>query len=184
MVFGDYPDVMKKNAGSRIPAFTLQESKSIRGSFDFLGLNYYYEMFVKDKSSTLLSENRDLAADMGIQLLCMPLLLEHLYTHQNILGFLTWKSEILRPNPAMSPNLLKTVFNDIKAKSFCTASNNIKHLISTSFQLNWLMELHFFFLLCGRYSKWPIKIWGKNIYIFNFFLLFYVWEFCIVLLIL
>ncbi|GMN62819.1 hypothetical protein TIFTF001_031899 [Ficus carica] len=70
LVFGDYPDVMKKNAGSRIPAFTLQESKSIRGSFDFLGLNYYYEMFVKDKSSTLLSENRDLAADMGIQLLC------------------------------------------------------------------------------------------------------------------
>ncbi|GMN47081.1 hypothetical protein TIFTF001_016262 [Ficus carica] len=31
LIFGDYPDVMKKNAGSRIPAFTVQESDSIRG---------------------------------------------------------------------------------------------------------------------------------------------------------
>lgn len=93
LVFGDYPDVMKKNAGSRIPAFTLQESKSIRGSFDFLGLNYYYEMFVKDKSSTLLSENRDLAADMGIQLLYIPSdpsKFEYLSTPQRLAGILEY----------------------------------------------------------------------------------------------
>ncbi|GMN47078.1 hypothetical protein TIFTF001_016259 [Ficus carica] len=68
LIFGDYPDIMKKNAGSRIPAFTVEESDSIRGSFDFLGLNYYNVMYVEDKSSTLQSENRDVVADIAIKL--------------------------------------------------------------------------------------------------------------------
>ncbi|GMN70059.1 hypothetical protein TIFTF001_039103 [Ficus carica] len=70
LIFGDYPDIMKKNAGSRIPAFTVEESDSIRGSFDFLGLNYYNVMYVEDKSSTLQSENRDVVADIAIKLHC------------------------------------------------------------------------------------------------------------------
>ncbi|EXC30505.1 Beta-glucosidase 21 [Morus notabilis] len=69
------PDLMK-NAGPRIPAFTVQESESIRSSFDFLGPNYYYGMYFKNISNTLHSENRDVIADVGTQLHCMPLLLE------------------------------------------------------------------------------------------------------------
>ncbi|GMN47077.1 hypothetical protein TIFTF001_016261 [Ficus carica] len=72
LIFGDYPDVMKKNAGSRIPAFTVQESDDIRGSFDFLGLNYYLALYAEDKSSTLQLENRNVFADMAAQLLRMP----------------------------------------------------------------------------------------------------------------
>ena len=63
---------MKKNAGSRIPAFTVQESDDIRGSFDFLGLNYYLALYAEDKSSALQMENRDVVADMAAQLLRMP----------------------------------------------------------------------------------------------------------------
>ncbi|GFY98716.1 beta glucosidase 9 [Actinidia rufa] len=37
LVFGDYADIMKKNAGTRIPAFTELESKQVKGSFDFIG---------------------------------------------------------------------------------------------------------------------------------------------------
>lgn len=79
MVFGDYPVLMKKNAGSRLPAFTVQESESIRSSLDFLGLNYYFEMNVTKIPNVLQLEERDVFGDMGIQLESMPLSLEQLY---------------------------------------------------------------------------------------------------------
>lgn len=41
LVFGDYPDIMKKNAGKRLPAFTKLESELVKGSIDFIGLNHY-----------------------------------------------------------------------------------------------------------------------------------------------
>jgi len=41
LVFGDYPLVMKERLGDRLPTFTASEQVELRGSFDFLGLNYY-----------------------------------------------------------------------------------------------------------------------------------------------
>ncbi|KAK4855446.1 hypothetical protein QYF36_007427 [Acer negundo] len=38
---GDYPHTMKSLVGSRLPKFSEEESNIIKGSFDFLGLNYY-----------------------------------------------------------------------------------------------------------------------------------------------
>ncbi|KAL8143336.1 hypothetical protein V2J09_016368 [Rumex salicifolius] len=55
----DYPAVMKRNAGSRIPAFTRLESRLVRGSFDFIGVNHYTTAYVKDSSSSLKSHLRD-----------------------------------------------------------------------------------------------------------------------------
>ncbi|XP_050289312.1 beta-glucosidase 11-like isoform X11 [Quercus robur] len=66
LVYGDYPDVMKKNVGSRLPAFTNLESNLVKGSFDFLGLNYYATLYIKDDSSKLNMEVRDFDADMAI----------------------------------------------------------------------------------------------------------------------
>ena len=68
MVYGDYPDVMKKYLGSRLPAFTNFESNLVKGSFDFLGLNYYNMLYIKDDSSKLNMEVRDFDADMAIEL--------------------------------------------------------------------------------------------------------------------
>nr|XP_023882291.1 beta-glucosidase 11-like isoform X3 [Quercus suber] len=68
LVYGDYPDVMKKNLGSRLPAFTNFESNLVKGSFDFLGLNYYAMLYIKDDSSKLNMEVRDFNADMAIEL--------------------------------------------------------------------------------------------------------------------
>ncbi|ETV89286.1 beta-galactosidase [Aphanomyces astaci] len=39
--FGDYPDVMKKQLGARLPRFTEAESTLLRGSSDFFGFNHY-----------------------------------------------------------------------------------------------------------------------------------------------
>ena len=75
LVFGDYPDIMKKNAGTRIPAFTEVESKQVKGSFDFIGVNHYATLYVKDDTSRMKMDNRDWMADSAIQMICMlPLL--------------------------------------------------------------------------------------------------------------
>ncbi|KAL7259665.1 hypothetical protein ACSBR1_005534 [Camellia fascicularis] len=68
LVFGDYPKIVKKNAGSRIPEFTKVESKLVKGSFDFLGVNHYNTLYIKDKPSSL-KINRDFNADMAVDII-------------------------------------------------------------------------------------------------------------------
>ncbi|XP_013632423.1 PREDICTED: beta-glucosidase 29-like [Brassica oleracea var. oleracea] len=46
VVYGDYPKIMKKHAGSRLPSFTAEQSKMLRNSYDFIGINYYTARFV------------------------------------------------------------------------------------------------------------------------------------------
>ena len=42
ITFGNYPASMRSIVGNRLPKFTAQESKYLlKGSTDFLGLNYY-----------------------------------------------------------------------------------------------------------------------------------------------
>lgn len=42
---GKYPDSMIKLVGARLPRFTSQEAREVKGSFDFLGYNYYTTYF-------------------------------------------------------------------------------------------------------------------------------------------
>ncbi|KAF5931375.1 hypothetical protein HYC85_032248 [Camellia sinensis] len=69
LVFGDYPDIMKKNVGTRLPAFTKIESEQVKGSFDFIGANHYITIYTKDKSSSLKMDTRDFNADMAVELI-------------------------------------------------------------------------------------------------------------------
>ncbi|KAJ0842917.1 putative beta-glucosidase [Helianthus annuus] len=69
LVYGDYPEIMKKNAGSRIPNFTKQESERIKGSFDFVGVNHYDTISIKNNPSSLEMETRDMYADMAATLI-------------------------------------------------------------------------------------------------------------------
>ena len=41
LFFGDYPAEMRKRLGPRLPEFSVQESALLKGSVDFVGLNYY-----------------------------------------------------------------------------------------------------------------------------------------------
>ncbi|KAJ6803992.1 beta-glucosidase 12-like [Iris pallida] len=43
---GDYPFNMRALVGDRLPKFTEQQSNLIKGSFDFIGLNYYSTSYV------------------------------------------------------------------------------------------------------------------------------------------
>ncbi|KAL5227442.1 hypothetical protein ABZP36_015707 [Zizania latifolia] len=65
LVSGDYPQVMKKIVGARLPSFTEAESEDVKGSVDFIGLNHYYSLYVNDRP---LDDKgvRDYAADMSV----------------------------------------------------------------------------------------------------------------------
>ncbi|KAF5196823.1 Beta-glucosidase [Thalictrum thalictroides] len=52
-MFGDYPLSVKQLVGDRLPVYTEQESKDIKGSFDFIGMNYYVTAYVMDNSTTV-----------------------------------------------------------------------------------------------------------------------------------
>lgn len=45
ITYGDYPPIMKERVQGRLPRFTSQEKKLLKGSYDFLGLNYYTGQF-------------------------------------------------------------------------------------------------------------------------------------------
>ncbi|XP_031274806.1 beta-glucosidase 17-like isoform X1 [Pistacia vera] len=61
MTFGDYPKIMRKIVGSRLPTFTYEQSNLVKGSLDFLGVNYYTSKYAEDSnsSSILLSYTTD-----------------------------------------------------------------------------------------------------------------------------
>ncbi|CDP07698.1 unnamed protein product [Coffea canephora] len=45
LVFGDYPQSMRRLVGKRLPRFTREQSQLVIGSLDFLGVNYYTSNF-------------------------------------------------------------------------------------------------------------------------------------------
>lgn len=61
---GDYPEVMKKIVGSRLPSFTKVQSGLIKDSFDFFGINHYYSLYVSDRP--IETGVRDFYGDMSI----------------------------------------------------------------------------------------------------------------------
>ncbi|CAI9104564.1 OLC1v1003266C1 [Oldenlandia corymbosa var. corymbosa] len=51
LVYGDYPKTMKAVVGNRLPKFTPEESKLLKGSYDFHGVNYYTAMYTSHPSN-------------------------------------------------------------------------------------------------------------------------------------
>lgn len=45
LVYGQYPKEMLEGTTSRVKAFTPEESKRLRGSLDYVGINYYGAFF-------------------------------------------------------------------------------------------------------------------------------------------
>ncbi|KAJ7949296.1 Beta-glucosidase [Quillaja saponaria] len=45
---GDYPQAMRFLVGNRLPKFSEEQSKLIKQSFDFIGLNYYTTNYVSN----------------------------------------------------------------------------------------------------------------------------------------
>ena len=60
---------MKQNVGARMPVFTDHESKQVKGSFDFIGIVHYNNMYVRDNSNSLKMAYRDFLMDAAIELI-------------------------------------------------------------------------------------------------------------------
>ncbi|CAI9783413.1 unnamed protein product [Fraxinus pennsylvanica] len=52
LVTGEYPESMIKNVGDRLPKFTSEEEKLVKGSYDFLGINYYTTNYIANDPAT------------------------------------------------------------------------------------------------------------------------------------
>ncbi|KAJ3696400.1 hypothetical protein LUZ61_000105 [Rhynchospora tenuis] len=64
VVFGDYPAVMREVVGSRLSNFTGRQSKLVKGSADFIGINHYTSCYISDNSNTDATRIPDFNADM------------------------------------------------------------------------------------------------------------------------
>lgn len=72
LVFGDYPEIVKTNVGERLPPLSGEERETIKGAFDFIGVNHYYTIYVKGNPS-LLKLQRGLMTDMAADMICKAL---------------------------------------------------------------------------------------------------------------
>lgn len=64
IVYGDYPKTMRPIVGNRLPKFTKEQSALLKGSFDYLGLNYYtgnYAAHVLSRGPNITSTSDSLA---------------------------------------------------------------------------------------------------------------------------
>nr|GEY26583.1 beta-glucosidase 11-like isoform X1 [Tanacetum cinerariifolium] len=103
LVNGDYPEILKKNAGNRIPTFTNFESELIKGSFDFFGINHYDKFYIKlvpywlktNQLARLGSINGIIPTQFDVDPLALQKLLNYLkeeygnppiYIHENVTG--------------------------------------------------------------------------------------------------
>ncbi|KAJ3694676.1 hypothetical protein LUZ60_000053 [Juncus effusus] len=67
---GNYPLTMRNMVGNRLPKFTSKQSKIIKGSFDFIGVNYYSARFcrnVKFSNSVNKSYNTDSLTNQTVE---------------------------------------------------------------------------------------------------------------------
>jgi beta-glucosidase len=47
-VYGEYPKTMQNIVGNRLPQFTKEEVKMVKGSMDFVGINQYTTFYMYD----------------------------------------------------------------------------------------------------------------------------------------
>lgn len=68
LINGDYPHTLKSLVGNRLPKFSEEQSKLVRGSIDFLGLNYYtanYAAYVPHSNAIQASYLSDSRANLS-----------------------------------------------------------------------------------------------------------------------
>ncbi|KAL3529693.1 hypothetical protein ACH5RR_009015 [Cinchona calisaya] len=59
VVFGKYPESMRRLLGSQLPEFTPHQIRDLAGSFDFIGMNYY----TSNTNSTMDAKKANLVGD-------------------------------------------------------------------------------------------------------------------------
>ena len=80
LTYGDYAYSMRTIVGPRLPKFTPEQSMLVKGSFDFLGLNYYtanYAANVPVANTVNVSYSTDSLANLTSKFIPIPQILIH-----------------------------------------------------------------------------------------------------------
>lgn len=67
LIYGNYPFSMRTLVGKRLPKFTEEQSRMVKGSFDFIGINYYtanYAAEIPVANSVNISYSTDSLANL------------------------------------------------------------------------------------------------------------------------
>ena len=71
-MYGDYPQTMKKLVGDRLPRFTSDDSESMAGSLDFVGINHYTSLYARnDRTRIRKLILNDASSDAAVIATCM-----------------------------------------------------------------------------------------------------------------
>ncbi|XP_042480445.1 beta-glucosidase 12-like isoform X2 [Macadamia integrifolia] len=68
LTYGDYPDSMRALVGDRLPKFSKKQSRMMKGSLDFVGLNYYTAKYAADDVHLRSSGNISSTTDSRVSL--------------------------------------------------------------------------------------------------------------------
>ncbi|XP_055814438.1 furcatin hydrolase-like [Solanum dulcamara] len=66
LTYGDYPEIMCKIVGNRLPKFTTEQAEIVKGSSNFMGLNYYTTMYAANINVTPNKENISYLSDFQV----------------------------------------------------------------------------------------------------------------------
>lgn len=61
IIYGEYPKTMQVIVRDRLPKFTKEEAKMVRGSIDFVGINQYTTFYLFDQKQSKDSKSKDLS---------------------------------------------------------------------------------------------------------------------------
>ncbi|CAN0902046.1 Beta-glucosidase 24 [Linum grandiflorum] len=67
---GEYPKSMKSLVGNRLPKFSKEESELVKGSFDFLGLNYYTSSYAANTVNSVNSTSYSTFTQKDSKIFC------------------------------------------------------------------------------------------------------------------
>ncbi|KAJ0104839.1 hypothetical protein Patl1_19639 [Pistacia atlantica] len=65
VVYGDYPASMRERVGIRLPTFRKRQSKRLKGSYDFIGINYYTTYYARSVPAATV--NISYSTDSGVE---------------------------------------------------------------------------------------------------------------------
>ncbi|KAK2648252.1 hypothetical protein Ddye_015741 [Dipteronia dyeriana] len=68
LVYGDYPRIMREIVKDRLPTLSAEEKKLIKGSFDFIGINYYTSRYAKNIPIDLRATPISFSADESVNI--------------------------------------------------------------------------------------------------------------------
>ncbi|PWA64697.1 beta-glucosidase 9 GH1 family [Artemisia annua] len=68
LAFGEYPQIIRTTVQNRLPKFSVEEAKLVKGSYDFIGINYYTANYAANPNNPPNTVNHSPSSDSQLNL--------------------------------------------------------------------------------------------------------------------